>query len=76
MAPVENKTLSPGLAFGLELGSPVQVGWQAIDVDEARSSMMPVAMSDIDASTTTNTLLARDRVLAQRRETSRLISQE
>ena len=38
MAGVENQTLSPGLGFGLELGGPILVGWQAIDVDQARSS--------------------------------------
>ena len=38
MAGVENQTLSPGLEFALELGGPIQVGQQAIDVDQARSS--------------------------------------
>jgi len=34
----ENQTLSPGLEFGLELGGPMQVGLQPIDVDQARSA--------------------------------------
>ena len=38
MAGVENHTLSPGLELGLELGGPIQVGWQTIDVDQAHSS--------------------------------------
>jgi hypothetical protein len=38
MAGVENQTLSPGLEFGLELGGPMQVGQQVIDVDQSRSS--------------------------------------
>ena len=37
-AGVESLTLSPGLEFGLELGGPMQVGQQAIDVGQARSS--------------------------------------
>ena len=36
-AGAESLTLSPGLYFGLELGGPIQVGSQTIDVDEARS---------------------------------------
>ena len=38
MAGVENQTPSPGLKSGLELGGPIQVGQQAIDVNQARSS--------------------------------------
>jgi hypothetical protein len=37
-AGAENQTLSPGLNRLLELGSPIEESYQAIDVDQARSS--------------------------------------
>jgi hypothetical protein len=37
-AGVESQTLSPGLDFSLELAGSVELGWQPINVDEARSA--------------------------------------
>jgi hypothetical protein len=38
MAGAETQTLSPGLDFGIELGGPVELCSQPIDVKQARSS--------------------------------------
>jgi hypothetical protein len=38
VAGAKNQTLSPGLDCGLEPGSPIELCWQPIDVDQARSA--------------------------------------
>jgi hypothetical protein len=38
MAGAEGQTPSPGLDFSLELGGPVGLGSQPIDIDQARAS--------------------------------------